>query len=175
MAIFGGIYYLRMYTDLDDGFNKDYLQLLNLSMLFLTSLKTLFFMRIFKNFGQFVQMLYLVIPEIKPILFLFLFFLIFFTICLSLLGMQNDDTVDGAQGMNNEEHTFLMLFRSDMSKLEMPMYGKLYKKDTTKSILDIYIIWAIYFGQLIFMFVIMLNFLIAVITETYEKVYQMSQ
>ena len=64
-----------------------------------------------------------------------------------------------------------MVFRTDMSKVEMPMYGDLEKENTTQSILDIYLIWIIWSSQLIFMFVIMLNFLIAVITDTYENVY----
>jgi hypothetical protein len=53
----------------------------------------------------------------------------------------------------------------------MPVYTEILQKDDQlfKSI-NITLIWATWFFQTFFMLIIMLNFLIAVITSTYERV-----
>jgi tRNA A-37 threonylcarbamoyl transferase component Bud32 len=65
----------------------------------------------------------------------------------------------------------LQTFRTAIGELGMPMYSEILAKDDTvfKSI-NIALIWICWFTQTFFMLVIMLNFLIAVITSTYERV-----
>ena len=51
----------------------------------------------------------------------------------------------------------------------MPGYDKLYKKGDTFSILNIYLIWINYYISVLFMLVMMLNFMIAEITQIYSE------
>lgn len=53
----------------------------------------------------------------------------------------------------------------------MPVYTNiLAKEDELFMSINIFLIWAVWFFQTFFMLIIMLNFLIAVITSTYERV-----
>ena len=66
---------------------------------------------------------------------------------------------------------FLQTFRTAIGELGMPMYGKiLEKEDSYFKTFNIALIWICWFFQTFFMLIIMLNFLIAVITSTYERV-----
>ena len=77
-----------------------------------------------------------------------------------------------AGNLNTEERTLLELFRSDMSKLDMPMYYKDYKEG---KVFEYYQIWFFWYTCVVFMFVVMLNFMIAVITDTYQNVIGLSE
>ena len=61
------------------------------------------------------------------------------------------------------------MFRTYMGELAMPGYDKLYKKGDTFSILNIYLIWINYYISVLFMLVMMLNFMIAEITQIYSE------
>ena len=66
---------------------------------------------------------------------------------------------------------FLQTFRTAIGELGMPMYGNiLAKEDSIFKSINIALIWICWFFQTFFMLIIMLNFLIAVITSTYERV-----
>ena len=52
----------------------------------------------------------------------------------------------------------------------MPMYAPLKEDDSMFRSINVTLIWICWFFQAFFMLVIMLNFLIAVITSTYERV-----
>jgi hypothetical protein len=74
--------------------------------------------------------------------------------------------------LNTFERTLLELFRSDLGKLEMPMYYDDYEKGY---VAEYWQIWLFWYTSVVFMFVVMLNFMIAVITDTYQRVLQMSE
>ena len=65
----------------------------------------------------------------------------------------------------------LQTFRTAIGELGMPMYGNiLAKEESYFKDINIVLIWILWFAFTFFMLVIMLNFLIAVITSTYERV-----
>ena len=73
--------------------------------------------------------------------------------------------------MSHFTKMLLQTFRTSVGELGKPTYPKILKKEPsiTKSV-TIMLIWLVWFVLTFFMIVIMLNFLIAVITTTYEKV-----
>ena len=65
----------------------------------------------------------------------------------------------------------LQTFRTAVGELGIPKYSKILQmEDSVFKSLNIALIWICWFMQTFFMLVIMMNFLIAVITSTYERV-----
>ena len=65
----------------------------------------------------------------------------------------------------------LQTFRTAVGELGIPKYSKILQmEDSVFKSLNIALIWICLFMQTFFMLVIMMNFLIAVITSTYERV-----
>lgn len=98
-----------------------------------------------------------------------------FSICFTVLGTEIDgEVVDaGAEGYEQSEFQLMVLqvFRTSIGELSMPKYDHIKAMDDSffKS-LNIYLIWAAWFLQSFFMLVVMMNFLIAVISETYQQI-----
>jgi hypothetical protein len=59
-----------------------------------------------------------------------------------------------------------------MGELAMPGYDAILKKDTNIAMFNIALIWVLWYISVFYMLVIMLNFLIAEITTTYEDTIQ---
>lgn len=85
--------------------------------------------------------------------------------------MEIDPEVDEAQALSYFAKTFLQTFRTSIGELGMPVYKKLLKRKGIFKGINVALIWVVWFSQTFFMLVVMLNFLIAVITSNYEKVY----
>jgi hypothetical protein len=105
----------------------------------------------------------------------YLAFLLMFCICFGILQMELDDEVAAAIGLSYEQHVFLQVFRTAIGELAMPGYTKITTElkddpDNFFAKLNISLLWVTWYCQTFFMIVIMLNFLIAVITSTYERV-----
>ena len=68
-----------------------------------------------------------------------------------------------------------MTFRNSIGNLTPPNYSKWLDSElsarTNEHMLLISIVWAMWINQAIVMIVVLLNFLIAVITQTYESVF----
>jgi hypothetical protein len=91
-----------------------------------------------------------------------------FTFSFMILGMEIDDEVQGAQDLTYPEYALLQVFRTSMGELAMPGYTKIYDKDTKFAKYNIILMWILWYISVFFMLVIMLNFLIAEITTTYN-------
>jgi len=88
--------------------------------------------------------------------------------------MEIDADVDGADGIGHFQKTILQTFRTSIGELAMPTYHGIIKANKMNPSMfyniNVYLIWGMYCVQTFFMLVIMLNFLIAVITNTYDRV-----
>ena len=142
-----------------------------LVLIILAFMKLLFFVRIFEDYGFLVQMVLLCVLDLIPFIISYVIFLVIFTICFVVLKMEIDPEVADAQGMNYTQKMFLQVFRTAIGELGMPVYTEiLAKEDQLFKSINITLIWVTWFFQTFFMLIIMLNFLIAVITSTYERV-----
>ena len=84
--------------------------------------------------------------------------------------MEIDPEVNDAEGVGYQFKTLLQTFRTSIGELGVPSYEKIYNNPSSiYRTLNIIFIWSIWFIQTFFMLVIMLNFLIGVITATYER------
>ena len=88
--------------------------------------------------------------------------------------MDIDPEVEDAEGLNYYQKTVLQTYRTSIGELSMPMYTTILEaNELNPSIfhwVNILLIWFIWFIQSFFMLVIMMNFLIAVIVNTYDRV-----
>jgi hypothetical protein len=142
-----------------------------LCLVVIAFMKLLFFVRIFEEYGFLVQMIILCLKDLTPFIVSYLVFLFVFTVCFVVLKMELDPEVDGAEGLTYFQKMLLQTFRTAIGELGMPVYSDiLAKEDSLFRTMNIFLIWACWFSQTLFMLVIMLNFLIAVITSTYERV-----
>ena len=95
-------------------------------------------------------------------------FLIIFTLGFQELEMETDGDSEKLPHVGNFTQMFLETFRSAIGEVGLPKYTQLLKHpDSFIRNLDQALIWIMWFFQVFFMLVIMLNFLIAVLTETY--------
>ena len=116
------------------------------------------------------MILYCII-ELIPFLFAYIIFLVVFTLSFIVLQMEFDPEVDTVRGMHDFPKMVLQTFRDSIGELGMPVYGKMLSKEGSNFFKTINeaLIWLVWVLQTFTMLVIMLNFLIAVITSTYER------
>ena len=134
-------------------------------------MKLLFFIRIFEAYGFLVQMIIYCVIDLIPFIMSYMIFLVVFSLCFVVLEMEIDPDVAAIQGPNYFAKMFLQSFRNSIGELGMPVYTKILERPhTIFTTINIFLIWFVWFVQTFFMLVIMLNFLIAVITSTYDRV-----
>lgn len=169
LIIFGILFYLRMNNVDSKALYYPELKLVNIA---LTFVKTLFFIRIYKRFSFLVQMIISCLGAITPFIIYYIVFLLVFSICFIILQMEVDGEVAEAQGLNLFSKIVLETFRTSIGELGMPMYSKILKREPSVfKYLNIVLIWITWVVQTFFMLIVMLNFLIAVITNNYENVF----
>ena len=144
------------------------LKLINIILAFL---KTMFFVRIYEDYGMLVQMLQSCLFAVVPFAVYFIVCLLVFSVMFVILEMEIDPEVNEAEGLNYFAKTVLQTFRTAIGELGTPVYTKLLEKEDSifKSI-NILLIWVCWLCQTFLMLIVMLNFLIAVITDNYNSV-----
>lgn len=176
LVVFGILFFLRF-----EGLDNDllYFAQLKLINIILAFFKLLFFVRIFEAYGFLVQMVVYCVEDLIPFLCTYVTFLMVFSICYVVLQLDIDPEIsEAALVLNNFCQILLETFRNAIGELALPAYNHLLEKNTegfTKEpsifvYINIYLIWIVFFCQTYFLQIIMLNFMIAVIMTTYEKV-----
>ena len=111
--------------------------------------------------------------------FYFLFFMLMFTWInqTAQLDPGTDKPFPNSDypGISKAAALVIMTFRNSIGDLVAPNYTKWLNVDSeaksTEHLILIIVIWTMWVVQAIIMIVVLLNFLIAVITQTYESVY----
>lgn len=140
-------------------------------LLILTMLKLLFFIRVFEGLGFLVQIILKCCIDLVPFVVSYLVFLLIFTLSFLVLHMEVDGENQTMQHIGTIAKMYIETFRSSIGEVGLPTYTKLL--ETPESFMrdvDQFLIWALWFIQVFFMLVIMLNFLIAVLQQTYTEV-----
>lgn len=165
------VYYVSNQTHTMEEREGKYNPELKLTLVVLAFVKCLFFIRIFERFGFMVQMIKSCVEDLLPFITYFITFLFLFALCLTTLDSEIDEEVAGAEGMGYFAQQFLQAFRTSIGELGMPRYRAIARDpDAFYRRLNISLIWGVWYIQTFAMLVIMLNFIIAVINSTYERV-----
>ena len=113
-------------------------------------------------------MLIKIMPKLVPYIIFYFGFVCFFAITFMTLGTEIDDEVAAAKGISHAETMFIQVFRSSVGELATPGYLKLTAQDSKIANFNICLIWLVWLFSVFFMIVIMVNFLIAVISDKYN-------
>ena len=122
------------------------------------------------NFGMMVELVFGVWSQVMPFLQFLIFNIIGFTIIFSLIGLSFGDTDDIFQFVN----LFVQTFRTSIGDLQDPEFDFWNKQigndqNLVVSYLNIYWGWFLWYVQLLFIFIILLNFFIALIGNAYDE------
>ena len=110
------------------------------------------------------------ITDLIPFLFSYIIFGFFFASLYSAIEANVDDELMGATGLGKFGRLFLMQWRNSVGKLGFVRYKYWLERDGVQKGLGIAFVYMIFLVQVMFMLVIMLNFMIAIIDRTYRKV-----
>ncbi|CDW78734.1 wd-40 repeat protein [Stylonychia lemnae] len=142
--------------------SKDYLILVKILVIILSFMKLFFFLRIFDGFSFLVQMMAGVFKDLK-------YFIIFFMIFILQFGMMflvlfKAQQIDEYNGVNKLAY-FLMAFRISSGDFQLDDF---HNQDDLLVIFT----WMIWLIAVMTLNIVFMNFIIAVISESYERVMQ---
>jgi hypothetical protein len=167
-------YFSNDYNEKKEDLMPGYMSEYKLIIIILAFFKVMFFMRVFERFGFMVQMILSCLTDLVPFIVYFITFLLMYSLCFTSLNVLTDDEVNGASNLSQFQRTFLQAFRTSIGELGMPTYKTTVvdnpKLSEYQKNVKIFLIWFVWFTQTFSMLVVMLNFIIAVITSTYERV-----
>jgi hypothetical protein len=137
-------------------------KLIQVALLFIACIRLLTFLRLFLSIGFIVSMLLEVLPRLGGFLAILLILNLNFATAIAVLG-EPEFTRGGKLGMITEPLAFVVL----VFKLSL---GDLGEKFASSDPVSNYLILAIWLLIVLFIYIIMLNFVIAVVGETYQDV-----
>ena len=138
--------------------------ILRILLVFLTFFKICFFLRIYDGFSFLVQMMNGVFGDLKYFMGFFLLFIINFGIIFVIL-LSNTAAPEEYDGLGVFGF-FLMAFRTSSGDFYVDSFKE------TNSTLLVVMSWALWIIAVFVLNIIFMNFIIAVISESYEKVMQ---
>ncbi|CDW79710.1 wd-40 repeat protein [Stylonychia lemnae] len=142
--------------------DQDFLILIKILVIVLSFMKLFFFLRIYDGFSFLIQMMASVFKDLKYFLIFFIIFILQFgMIFLVLFKAQQIDEYNGV----NKLAYFLMAFRISSGDFQLDDYH------TQEDGLVIFT-WIIWVLAVITLNIVFMNFIIAVISESYERVMQ---
>eukprot|EP00347_Sterkiella_histriomuscorum_P009500 403340976 len=141
---------------------EDYIVILKLVIVFLTFLKINFFLRIYDGFSFLVSMMAAVFVDLKYFIGFFVIFILQFGLVFAILF--DAISIEEYQGIGIFAY-IMMAFRTSSGDFNVDSY-----KDQSSAL--VIISWIIWIIAVMLLNVMFMNFIIAVISESYEKVMQ---
>eukprot|EP00347_Sterkiella_histriomuscorum_P015684 403356086 len=141
---------------------EDFIIILKLVIVFLTFLKINFFLRIYDGFSFLVSMMAAVFVDLKYFIGFFLIFILEFGLVFAILF--DAISIEEYQGIGIFAY-IMMAFRTSSGDFNVDSY-----KDQSSAL--VIISWVIWIIAVMLLNVMFMNFIIAVISESYEKVMQ---
>ena len=152
----------------------DFLPHIHCSIIVLAFIKVLFFVRIFQEYGFLVQMIILTLGDLVPFQLGFTVSLVFFALCFCVLGTGIEEEIEEVTGPGfNGPFGFwlLQVYRISLGEIGVPQYDDIAAEEESWSRdTHIALIWLTWLCITYVNIIILLNFLIAVISSTYERV-----
>eukprot|EP00347_Sterkiella_histriomuscorum_P018607 403344872 len=133
-------------------------------MLILIFIKLCEVLRVFQGFSYQVSMLKAVFMDLRFFIMLYAFVVIVYGLIFTLLKIKTSDENIEYDGISYFGY-FIMAFRASTGDFQI---DNLYQLDETHIIFA----WIVWISAVLFLNIVLLNFIIAVISESYEKVMQ---
>ena len=148
-----------------------YISELQLLQIVLAFSKLGYFIKVYENYGFLIFMLVECCIALSPFIMTYIILIFYFSIFYIVLNFEIDPEVRDAQALTYFPKMLIQVARTSFGELAMPMYRSLLKReDSTFKNINLILIWLFWFMQVFFILVIMTNFLIAVITTTFDGV-----
>lgn len=149
------------------------------------------FLRVYESFGLLVTLLTQCLSDISVFMIFLFTWIIMFAIFFMLIGMNPDEPMDtdfNAPRVNKIVYYLLMSWTNSVGVVFPPMYefwnGQIPEDRNAEdfwegeavlpSLVMVYIIWFVWTMNQLVVFIILLNFLIAMISQSYEQVMSIS-
>eukprot|EP00347_Sterkiella_histriomuscorum_P023097 403335961 len=157
------LYFVIVIIDIQDmAYNG--IVIMHSFMLILVFVKLCEILRVFQGFSYQVSMLKAVFMDLRYFIMLYGFVLIVYGLIFTLLKIKTSDENVEYDGINYFGY-FIMAFRASTGDFQIDNFYEL--EDT-----HIIFAWIVWISAVLFLNIILLNFIIAVISESYEKVMQ---
>lgn len=141
-------------------------------------MKIMFFIRVFETYGFLVQMVGLTILDTVPFMMFFFMFLLFFSLIVTIFQLDIDPGDKYYRDITSTIKAVLYIYRSSVGDIQIPNYQKWTavlsdpngRGNSLTYDFILTLIWLFWFLNQFMMLIILLNFLIAIISETYNNV-----
>lgn len=94
-------------NQIEQAVNIEFLPHVKFALIVMVFAKILFYVRVYKDYGFIVSMLFLTIKKLAPFFYGFAVSLLFFALCSSVLEQKIDDDYDDLDG--GDDHMFSLL------------------------------------------------------------------
>jgi len=158
-----------------DNINRPLL-IINLLVLFSTSMKLITLLRMFESIGNLIALLGACLRDIAGFLAFILLFIVTISAFYKLVGATFDENQDIYSGVSDVVVYIMQTTRNaigDISTPQYPYWINTIKHNPFFSQLMIGIIWLIFYVfNIVILLIVLLNFLIAIVSDTYQYVVQ---
>lgn len=141
---------------------------LTITCLFMCTIKLMQFLRYNENFGFLIQMILTVFVDLFPFLTIFIVTVFFFSLVMVIMDSGFDD------GDYPKVQRFLIIFlqnfRNSIGDFEAVSYENWHTAEPALRSHALSIIWLFWLLNVFLMVIVLLNFLIAEVSQTYDKV-----
>lgn len=160
--------------DYKQSFTEDCLTLLSFPLIMYTSQKLLFYFKMFEEFGLFQSLVSATFSDIKVFLPFMFFWIFIFTTMLRSIGVTYPD--GDYPDLNIYIANLIQTWRNSLANVAVPDYSKwsdnlrAEEKDESYglySYLMIFLSWTIWYLNLLFICLILTNFLISIVGNAY--------
>jgi len=170
--IFGVYFFLRVQTFDDDDQESDHIQLLillNTFIQFCIALKVLYFMKVNETLGLMSALLIGVVRAVVPFLIIFFYFVGIFSVMAFNLG-SNKSNAATFTDITPALGYFFQTFQNAIVNISSPSIDYAKKDKSLLRSINIYFIYIFWFLAQIILLIVLLNFVIALISQHYEDV-----
>ena len=148
-----------------------FLCILSVVLIFLSFMKVMFFLQAQENFGKIsvlVQLVSYCVKDIMPVMVFMLFWITFFCFVQSFLGVQVDDS--DYKDITYMYMVFLQTWRISIGDIIVPNHNywinDMYSEKTQQAMVSL--IWTFWFLNHFIILIILLNVLIAILSDSFE-------
>lgn len=122
------------------------------------------------------------IVDVVPFILAYFILLALFSCCFHVLGLQISDNMSMARDLGDFMTMFIQTYLLTLEYLYVPMYSKILHSNsddghhhedqgfTFRQASNVFFIWFIWFFLTFLMNIMMINFIVAVISATFERV-----
>jgi hypothetical protein len=149
--------------------------LLNSLLLISAIFKLMFFLRINQTFGMLVQLILQVVIDFRHFGFFMVCWILIFSFLYRIAGIDVPNTGDDAEypEVNNFILFIIQIFRNSIGDLKVPDYTFWNARMTESRVVSLVMIayvWFLWLINIMLMLIILLNFLIAIVSQSYDSV-----